>query len=48
MYRSTGIELLYLSFTKLEHPSFFQPFQFSSVLRMCCQKGTFKVLLEYV
>ena len=28
---------LYLSLTKLGHPSFFQAFQFSSVLRMCCQ-----------
>lgn len=33
---------LYLSFTKLGQPSFFQEFQFSSVLRMCCQRWYFK------
>lgn len=37
--RSTrGPTEINLSFTKLGHPSFFQLFQFSSVLRMCCQR----------
>lgn len=32
---------VYLSFTKLGQPSFFHAFQFSSVLRMCCQRWYF-------
>lgn len=37
--------LLYLSLTKLGQPSFFQPFQFSSVSRMCCLGIRWYILL---